>query len=146
MGMYTEIFFRAVVREEAAEIMGGAARTGILPEKGDPFFNHARAAMLFRRAGSAYFPKANHFEIQPEMYSLDRWSVSFRANIKNYEREIQEFFYWVAPHVCESGFIGYQLYEEDILPTLYYIDSRGALLCEVPRQPVEEYTIPKEDQ
>jgi quinol monooxygenase YgiN len=53
--------------------------------------------------------------------------VSFRANLKNYDDEIDKFFDWVAPHVRDSGaektFLGYSQYEENDEPRLYYKEA-----------------------
>lgn len=131
MGMYTEVFFRAGVDQYAYNAMRYANRHGVVSdEDAHPFFSKPRAASLFDASGSYYFPQANHFESNEDAYG-DR-SISFRANLKNYDGEIGSFFDWVAPH-CEEGFIGYSLYEESEVPTLYF--SRRAEL--VVREPDE---------
>lgn len=120
MGMYTEIFFRAEVNERAYTIIRGMANHGTKFTFDHPLFSKPRATHIFR-GGSAYFPAANHFEARIETYgpSIARY-ISFRANLKNYDSEIEAFFDWVRPHVLSDGFIGYSLYEEETAPTLYY--------------------------
>lgn len=127
MGMYTEIFFRAEVNEYAFTVLNAiidnpnddsVRRAG--DGDGHPFFSKPRADMVFA-GSSAYFPDANHRLVQTT-YG-DARCVSFRANLKNYDGEIESFFDWVSPHVKDWGkrtFIGYSLYEEDTEPTLYY--------------------------
>lgn len=119
MGMYTEVFFRAEVDERAYRIIRDMA-DGVEFTFDHPLFSKPRVQNLFR-GWSAYFPGANHFEAEIETYgpSIARY-ISFRANLKNYDGEIEAFFDWVRPHVMSEGFIGYSLYEEDRVPTLYY--------------------------
>jgi len=121
MGMYTEIFFRAEVDEYAFNIIRSAIDEGRLPaDDGHPFFTKPRAEMVFT-GGGAYFPGARHSIAEHEGYH-QAYYVSFRADLKNYDGEIEAFFDWVTPHVAEHhrGFIGYSLYEEFETPTLYY--------------------------
>ena len=115
MGMYTEIFFRAEVDEEAYEAMlnGG---------------EHYRVM----HSGSAYFPEVE--PTGPRFYHNTRYNhynVEFRSSLKNYHNEIESFFAWVAPHcVASRDFIGYSLYENDRYPTLFFADGASTKLSE----------------
>jgi len=124
MGMYTEIFFRAEVDAEAYFVLEPLLRGcthGDLPDH--PVFAARRLGQLFNGC-SAYFPGANHTETEVKSYGPAKTvrSVSFRANLKNYDGVIEKFFDWVLPHIDGSGgeFVGYSLYEEATTPTLYY--------------------------
>lgn len=120
MGMYTEVFFRAYVDEAAADVLQ-RLRNGKLASAPDhPFFSTERCSAVVN-GGSSYFPDANHFVVTGPALG-GQFSVSFRANLKNYDDEIGKFFDWVQPHVFgfEGDFIGYTLYEEDDVPTLIY--------------------------
>ena len=120
MGMYTEIFFRAEVDEYAFDVIEAGINGSPLPSDDHPFFSKPRAVLLFRGA-SAYFPGARHAVTEHDP-QYGTFYVSFRADLKNYDGEIEAFFDWVTPHVSEHhrGFIGYSLYEEPETPALYY--------------------------
>ena len=53
---------------------------------------------------------------------LDGYILNVRCNLKNYDREIELFLEWIAPHVHTNGFVGYMRYEDDEDPTLIYIE------------------------
>lgn len=53
--------------------------------------------------------------------------VNIRANLKNYDNEIDKFLHWLAPYIDTEGFIGYTRYEEYDDPTLIYIDDRDVI-------------------
>lgn len=127
MGMYTEIFFRAEVDPEAFEIIealnGGDEREW--PDH--PFFSCPRCDLI-TNGSSYYFPQADHYRAERvDHYTGPSYHLSFRANLKNYDDEIDKFFDWVTPHVRESGgektFIGYSQYEESDEPRLYYKEA-----------------------
>lgn len=125
MGMYTEIFFRAEVDEEAFRLLARAIVDDYLIKQDHPLFDKPRAKRLFR-GNSAYFPGANHTVVEVDPFIKDLRCVSFRASLKNYDGEIEAFFDWIRPHVITKGFIGYSLYEEDTEPTLYYAGEERA--------------------
>ena len=140
MGMYTEVFFAAEVDEHAYQILREVIDTGSLSGDGHAFFDKPRAALVFR-GSSAYFPGANHAIVE-----VDDWGsgpaaracyVSFRANLKNYDGEIEAFFDWVKPHCVDTNFIGYSMYEEAESPTLQYVIPPGA---ETDQSDTEQHT------
>ena len=120
MGMYTEVFFRAEVSEDAASILE-AMHEGEGFEAPDHEFFVAPRFNAVVNCGSYYFPGADHFVVEKRTYDRGR-CVSFRSNLKNYDQEIQKFFDWIDPHVIAGPgeFIGYSLYEESETPTLFH--------------------------
>lgn len=131
MGMYTEVFFREEITNEAARVVE-AIRQGVTPEGGYPdheLFRTSRFSMLFG-GGSAYFPGESEYRLTPAVEDeyarygpdADQWSIlSLRTSLKNYDGEIEKFFDWIGPHTRADagGFLGYSLYEEDDTPTLF---------------------------
>lgn len=133
MGMYTEILFRAEMVQDwaedpkvklAIETLSGSdypyvedGQRHLLPDH--PFFDCPRWQSI-SRCESYYFPLGNHngwvYDFQGGYY----WS--FRANLKNYDGEIAQFFDWIDPYLrgLKGEFIGYSLYEEGDSPTLYF--------------------------
>jgi len=130
MGMYTEVFFRAEVDEYAWGVLSGLIEDHSLPESDPhPFFKKPRALQVFS-GGSYYFPGARHSIVSSDLLnpSDPMRFVSFRADLKNYDGEIDSFFDWVTPHVKSGGgfpreMIGYSLYEEDASPRIYYKEA-----------------------
>ena len=55
------------------------------------------------------------------------YKVNIRANLKNYDNEIDKFLHWLTPYIDTEGFIGYTRYEEYDDPTLIYIDYRDVV-------------------
>nr|AMP54350.1 hypothetical protein [uncultured bacterium] len=132
MGTYTEIFFRAYVTKKSYDLMNDIhdrGRDAIPQEHSHPFFSTRNAAGLFYADGSSVFPYANHYSshAEPLVYGSGAqystiYSVSFRANLKNYDEEIEKFFDYISGSVADEGFMGYSLHEDDVdpCPVLYY--------------------------
>ena len=120
MGMYTEIFFRAEVDAEVVAVINTLNDYGKTDWPDHEFFRCPRFRGI-AHGGSYCFPQANHCFVEYDEH-VKAFFVSFRANLKNYDDEIEKFFDWVSPHVGgEPGdFIGYSLYEEAETPTLHY--------------------------
>jgi hypothetical protein len=57
----------------------------------------------------------------------NQYCVSVRANLKNYDGEIEKFIDWITPHIdaMEGDFVGYSRYEETEVPTLLYYPNRS---------------------
>lgn len=129
MGMYTEVFFRAELDEEAydiiSKILDGADPATL--KDAHPFFGLERAWGVFR-CESYYHPGPFHRLVEhEERFNLR--TVSLRNSLKNYSGEIDAFFDWVSPHVVnahQGAFIGYSLYEEDEKPTLYFTPKENS--------------------
>lgn len=124
MGTYTEIFFRAEVDAEAAAIiamLGDGTKALGWPDH--EFFGAPRFAAI-ATCSSYYFPQANHFAVEYDEITQS-WHASFRANLKNYDNEIEKFFDWVDPHVIGGlgDFIGYSM-EETCSPSLRFKEAQ----------------------
>ncbi len=53
------------------------------------------------------------------------YTLSLRAKIKNYDRQIEKFLAVVALHSVNTGFVGYMRHEIDEDPTLIYFQDNG---------------------
>ncbi len=55
----------------------------------------------------------------------DTWNLSSRANLKNYDDEIEKFLNWIKPFLeqgsGERDFYAIVCYEEQAEPTIYYL-------------------------
>jgi hypothetical protein len=131
MGMYTEIHFRAnLVRGVPKEITDllellitgdfdeeEPEHMALLPDH--EFFECRRFRWIFN-CSSAYFPDhpASFLKNDP----ITGWSIFVNADLKNYDGEIGKFFGWIQQYVAghEGCLLGYELYEENDDPILYY--------------------------
>lgn len=130
MGMYTEIFFRATLKQDVPEsvlapfrAMLGELEAESIELPDHELFQRGRWYML-ARGSSYYFPEhAQSHLVQDDIRGA--WCVLLHASIKNYDGEIEAFFDWIDPYVdaYQGEFLGYSLYEEtgpDTPPTCYY--------------------------
>lgn len=130
MGMYTEIYLKVSLKHDTPEEVINILKHMVddedytyievdakLPKH--PLFNTHR--WDFMLCCSSYY----HIPFSTMELRYDEISKSYyltgRADLKNYDGEIDKFFDWIRPY-CEypDEFIGYSLYEEDKKPKLYY--------------------------
>lgn len=56
------------------------------------------------------------------------WTLSSRANIKNYENEIEQFLRWIKPFIEQGSgsrdIYAITIYEEDFVPDIYYLKDK----------------------
>jgi hypothetical protein len=139
MGMYTEIYVNVDLKKDTppdvidvlrAIVEGDYANT-VLSAYPD------RWPMLFSD-GSYYTPLTCASSLTYDGIHNGH-SLIGKGDIKNYEREIEAFFDFIAPHVDDNVgdtvFIGYSRYEEDTMPTLYFTDGRGGVIRHTPPAP-----------
>ncbi len=122
MGLYTEIYVNVNLVEPLPQSVMDTLNAmclhniHMLRQLGKP----DRWSMLFSN-GSYYHPST-----EVAKFTWDEigkcYSILGKGDIKNYENEIEQFFEWLMPYIDapEGMFIGYQRYEEDLTPTLYF--------------------------
>ena len=128
MGMYTEMFISTDLKKETPsgviEVLYAMCRysedSEALKEK------PPRWRFLF--SSSSYYTSNTACRSLTFDDATKQYSLIAKGDIKNYGSEIEEFFEFIAPW-CDSDFIGYYRYEEDVEPTLVYsskyIDNQG---------------------
>lgn len=79
---------------------------------------------------SYYFDGLTHSIMSFDTISKT-WKVNIRANLKNYDSEIEKFLDWLAPYIKTYGFIGYTRYEEFDDPTLVYIEDHKVVFKQI---------------
>jgi len=136
MGMYTEIYinidFKKNVSDDVIKTLEVICNRDLNKWQAEYQTKHPdRWIMLFNN-GSYYTPSTYCGQISYDKIS-QRYSLIGKGDIKNYNNEIEQFFEWILPYVdfapgYEKLFIGYMRYEEDVEPTLVYIDVDGSLL------------------
>lgn len=126
MGMYTEInVCFDLMRDPPKDVVDilhylidKTDISSILPKH--KFFNCGRWAII-ARGDSYYFDGSTNSKMVFNNISKT-WKINIRANLKNYNSEIEEFLNWLAPYIGTVGFIGYMRYEEWENPLLIYND------------------------
>lgn len=77
------------------------------------------------RGSSYYFAISNSVSKIWLDFIDDCWRLSSRANIKNYENDIEKFLEWIKPYIDEGSgereMYAIVIYEESSEPTIYYL-------------------------
>lgn len=125
MGMYTELIFGASLKQSTPENIIEELKflTGLTSYKPKasslPF-------ELNPLSGASYYFGVSESVTRMRYDEISKcWVISSRANIKNYENEIESFLEWIKPHI-ESGsgkreMYAVTMYEEDSEPKIYYL-------------------------
>lgn len=124
MGMYTELIFGAELKKETPNEVIETLRymVGDIEKPQKLAFDADRNPL---RGGSYYFA-VNKSVSKIWLDNIDnQWHISARANIKNYDNEIEQFLEWIKPWI-EGGsgardMYAIVTYEEDDEPTIYYL-------------------------
>lgn len=124
MGMYTELIFGASLKKDTPQEVIDTIRymVGDIPTIDNYIFEKNRNPL---RGSSYYFGVSNSVskfwidEISKE------WILSSRANIKNYDQDIQKFLDWIKPYISSGSgsreMYAIVMYEESETPTIYYL-------------------------
>jgi hypothetical protein len=127
MGMYTELFMTAELRQDASQIVKdvvlflfGDTATAVMPkELPDHAFFACHRWDCIGSMGSYYFtPFALSKAIDDGIGNAVYFTT--RSDLKNYDDEIGLFIDFIKPYLATQGFIGYYRYEENEHPTLIY--------------------------
>lgn len=137
MGMYTEFIFGAELKSDTPEEVIDALRYMIghdvpKPEK-EPYDGAFSYNNPIGEARSYYFPVheavSRMWLYKDEVdYEGDHWIISTRSNRRGGHGSAEMFIEWIRPYVhMGSGIndmIGISIYEEDLRPTIYYLDPK----------------------
>lgn len=126
--MYTEIYVKCLIKDDAPpEVIDilkhlfdkKGPHLDDLKLPGHKLFSLPRWGHIGNSGSHYHVPHATsdfrHNEIARTYFLVSR------SDFKNYNSEIEHFFNWIDPFIdAEEGeFIGYELYEENQIPTLY---------------------------
>lgn len=128
MGMYTKLSVDLKFKENlpkevviALEVMVGHRGTEEIGKSDLPkheLFESSRWNFMLRCSSYYHTPvsltKLHYDDISKQYYLVSS------SDFKNYDNEVDLFFDFVKDYV-EDGFLGYSLYEEDEVPTLYFL-------------------------
>ncbi len=134
MGMYTEFVFAAELKPDVSEQVLGILRyltnheaVSLRQRPHTPLhlFFKCRLWEIVLIGNSHCFPgdACSTLKFDDEM---EKWTITIRSNIKNYDGEIEAFLDWITPHLhaYEDKFQGYFHYEDVDVPTLIYYPNR----------------------
>ena len=130
MGMYTKISLDLKFKEnlplevvEALKVMVGEADINLYTHSDFPeheLFNTPRWDFMLLCSSFYHTPfsfaKLNYSDISEQYY------LTSSSDFKNYDNEVELFFDFIKDYV-EEGYLGYSLYEEDIVPTQYFLQD-----------------------
>ena len=124
MGMYTELVMSTRVKEvpEVVGVLqymaGNEPRPAELPDH--PLFKTSRWEILFQCSSYYFVPRISVLFEHDDIGHY--WVLISRADLKNYDSEIEKFIDWIRPYLeaTNDDMIGYSRYEETREPTIYY--------------------------
>ena len=134
MGMYTEIYVKAVLKKDVDDNVVNVINymLGIddveledLTIPSHSLFETDRWDSMLR-SGSYY-----HVPYTVKLFEYNDISENYylvvRSDFKNYGGEVEKFFDWIKQYLykgLDKQFIGYSLREEDDEPILYYVEDK----------------------
>lgn len=124
MGMYTELIFGATLKEDTPKDVIDTLQYMVndTEKPTNLAFEQFRNPLS---GGSCYFA-INSSVSKMWLDSIDnQWHISTRANIKNYESEIEKFLEWIEPYLEQGSgrneMYAIVMYEEATEPKIYYL-------------------------
>lgn len=119
MGMYTELYFRADVKDGAvADWLNTQINNDEwfqTPFDGDAFFECDRWKSVFIGGGAVYQESRTPiFRTKAALLGPYRNQLVLASSLKNYGDEIALFIRWITPYLDmhDGDFLGYALYED----------------------------------
>lgn len=133
MGMYTEFYFRASVKDGPVADWLDRQINGEQwfeePFDNHTFFDSDRWALVFM-AGGAVYQHSRRATFTRATASYERNWLVLSSSLKSYGDEIGQSIAWIDPHLkmCDGDLLGYSLYEDSTddgddwrdHPTLYF--------------------------
>ena len=134
MGMYTELIFGATLKETTPTYVTDALNCVInnntdakLSSEVEQFIDEYSLRKLIW-CTSYYFGAHDNKPSCTFDKIANRWCISFRANCKNYQNEIERFIEFIKPNIeygsGPTNIFAIVQYEEDDYPTLYGTEDK----------------------
>ena len=127
MGMYTELIFGASFKPETPKQVIDTLRYMAGDLKEEPrnmAFDSNRNPLV---GGSHYFGVISSVTKMYYNEIAKCWVLSSRANLKNYDNNIDLFLEWVKPYIDNGSgardMYAIKIYEEQSEPTIYYLND-----------------------
>ena len=148
MGMYTKFSVVIPIKRETPKeiqevLVDLVENAGYkLDNGGPPKLNHKffESDYFSAQCDSYYFTGTHNSAVKysHEFEEEHRLVLHIDCDFKNYEDNINLFLDFVAPYIdiedmWQPIFLGYSLYEEDLNPTLYYVNDKHEILKFTPK-------------
>jgi len=137
MGMYTELRMAVELKEHTPDEIINILNYMVGNHKDDPKHSEYMEHDLFKcdrwhfmlRCDSYYFDTETNSTLKFDRIT-NTYFLNIQCNFKNYENELNLFLDWIVPHIepTHGKFIGHEMYEEDVIPTLLFYPERGSEL------------------
>lgn len=134
MGMYTELIFGANCKADLLNeidlavlqyLFNNGPEPIVLPDH--PFFKCDRWKYITKSLSYYFAVRSPYASIKHDKIS-ETWNLSSRANLKNYDSEIEKFLDWIKPKLEQGSgyrdFYAIVCYEEQDEPTIYYLKEK----------------------
>lgn len=125
--MYTELIFGAELKLETPDFIINTLKYLLdMPYEGNIDYGITNSRNPLR-GGSYYFGvNLPISEMWQDEYGKE-YHISTRANIKNYENEIENFLKWIKPYIKSGSgnreMYAIVIYEQANEPTIYYLEN-----------------------
>lgn len=138
MGMYTELIFGATLKENTptyvTQALDYVINTNVnLSDEAKQFIDEYSLPKLIWCTSYYFGAHVNKPSCEFDTIS-NRWCISFRANCKNYQGEIEKFIEFIKPYVDygsgPTNIFAIVQYEESDYPTLYGAEDKYEYLDE----------------
>lgn len=120
MGMYTELILGCSLKEDTPKEAINHLKYMLSEE-----YDYKRYGRNPLKGGSCYFAVNQNVSILWYDSISNNYRLSARANIKNYDNEIEKFLHWLEPYIDQGSgsrdFYAIVCYEEQSEPTIYYL-------------------------
>lgn len=129
MGMYTEMVLGVEIKNipEVVAVLNNLNECKDIDDFNieHKFFDTPRGDMVLRGTSCSFKGKTD-CNIEKALFN-DRYSLTVRSNIKNYDDEYELFLDWLCPYIdaYDDEMLGYIRYEDNELPWLIYKDASG---------------------
>lgn len=130
MGMYTEIYVNVEFIKEVPDsvidlikvMTGEISNNESIKKPSHDLFKTTRWWQLLNSSSFYHIP---FIVVNLKKHETSNtWYLTARADLKNYDSEIELFFDWIKPYVCDNGhyktFMGYSRHEDWDEPNLYF--------------------------
>jgi hypothetical protein len=125
MGMYTELYFRAGLKEDTPPAVITTLQSMCEGTAETTPFGDGRCPFMFRSSSHYHHPIA--VSSLDWLGYIDKWYLFVRCDMKNYSGEIESFLDWIAPYLDLSvgDYVGHIFYEEWLEPKpLHYVGNK----------------------
>lgn len=138
MGMYTKLHCNIKIKKGATEcieilkyMLGEKEKIDFEIPNHDLFKAENSRWEFMLKCCSEYFTGTNNSKLIDNNYN---YVLHCDCDLKDYENEIELFLDWISQYSDYNDwyeFVGYEIYEEDKVPTLIYINKNGYKLIKL---------------